>query len=55
MTATELAWLEQGPRVAMAVAWTDRETKTRMARYMIWRWGPRTVAVMAMNNLLSRS
>ena len=52
MTATELAHLEQGHRVALAVAWTDTETKARMYRYMLWRWGPKTLAVMAINNLL---
>ena len=39
MRPTELAWLEQGGRVAWAVLPTDAETKAGMLRYMTWRWG----------------
>lgn len=51
MTPTEMAWLEQGSRVAIAVAWTDIETRTRMMRYMTWRWGFGAVAALAVRQM----
>ena len=55
MTPTELAWLEQGGRVATAIMQTDAETRARMLRYMAWRWGSQAVIVAAIRAMLRKA
>jgi len=40
---TELAWLEQGSRVALEVLRTDEPTHSRMVHYYVWRFGARAM------------